>query len=128
MSLSFTSCDVCGIISGAQTLAVFPILPDVMYYVDTQGVDCQHSVFGIMQWKSSFTCCKQGCHADSVNHLTTGTKAGYGGQLRRFSSSLLAELNEGGRFFSLSYHGGSFLSGAMRFRKACCGWWRLNHR
>lgn len=90
---------VSAVVSGAQAVAVFPCLADVMYYVDTQGVDCQHLVSGIMQWKPFFTCCKQGCHVDSINHLTTGTKAGYGGQLRRLSSSLLAELDEGGRFF-----------------------------
>lgn len=98
-----------------------------MYYVDAQGEDCQHLVFGIMQWKPSFICCKQGCHADSINHLTTGTKAGYGGQLRRLSSSLLAELDERG-VFPLAYHDGRIPSGAMRFRRACCGWWRLNRR
>lgn len=118
---------VSGVGSGAQAVSVFPCLADVMYYVDAQGEDCQHLVFGIMQWKPSFTCCKQGCLADSINHLTTGTKAGYGGQLRRLSSSLLAELDERG-VFPLAYHDGRIPSGAMRFRRACCGWWRLNRR
>lgn len=118
---------VSGFVSGARAVAIFPCLADVMYYVDAQGVDCQHLVFGIMQWKPSFRCCKQGCHADSINHLTTGTKAGYGGQLRMLSTSLLAELDEGG-VFPLAYHDGRIPSGAMRFRRACWCWWRLNRR
>lgn len=89
---------VSAVVSGAQAVAVFPCFP-LLCIVKTLREWIVNTVFGIMQWKPSFTCCKQGCHADSINHLTTGTKAGYGGQLRRLSSSLLAELDEGGRVF-----------------------------